>query len=61
MYIAIISSTQELPDLEKLYKFDPSIPIIFFNLRLDVLVRNAKNLLSNLMFFLLLGFLLSEC
>ena len=41
MYIAIISSTQELPDLEKLHKFDPSIPIIFFNLRLDVLVRSA--------------------
>jgi hypothetical protein len=37
MYIAIITSTQELPDLEKLHAFDPSIPIIFFNLRLDVL------------------------
>lgn len=38
MYVAIISSTQELPDLEKLYNYDPSIPIVFFNLRLDVLV-----------------------
>ena len=41
MYIAVISSTQELPDLEKLNQFDPSIPIIFFNLRLDVLVRQS--------------------
>jgi hypothetical protein len=37
MYIAVVSSTQELPDLEKLHNLDPSIPIVFFNLRLDVL------------------------
>eukprot|EP01038_Epipyxis_sp_PR26KG_P005490 gene5490-7601_t len=37
MYIAVVSSTQELPDLEKLHNIDPSIPIVFFNLRLDVL------------------------
>ena len=37
IYVALISSTQELPDLEKLHNLDTSIPIIFFNLRLDVL------------------------
>ena len=37
LYIALISSTQELPDLEKLHLLDPSIPIVFFNLRLDIL------------------------
>jgi hypothetical protein len=40
MYIALISSTQELPDLEKLHNLDPSIPLVFFNLRLDILVRD---------------------
>lgn len=37
MYVALVSSTQELPDLEKLQKLDPNVPIIFFNLRLDIL------------------------
>lgn len=37
MYIAVISSTQELPDLEKLHDMDPSIPLVLFNLRLDTL------------------------
>eukprot|EP00607_Mallomonas_marina_P005010 CAMPEP_0182425800 /NCGR_PEP_ID=MMETSP1167-20130531/12285_1 /TAXON_ID=2988 /ORGANISM="Mallomonas Sp, Strain CCMP3275" /LENGTH=307 /DNA_ID=CAMNT_0024606795 /DNA_START=224 /DNA_END=1147 /DNA_ORIENTATION=+ len=37
VYVAVVSSTQELPDLEKLHNLDPSIPIIFFNLRLDIL------------------------
>lgn len=37
MYIALVSSTQELTDLEKLHKINPKIPIIFFNLRLDFL------------------------
>lgn len=37
MYIAVVSSTQELPDLEKLHNQDPEIPIVFFNLRLDIL------------------------
>ena len=37
MYVAVVSSTQELPDLEKLHALDPSVPIVFFNLRLDVL------------------------
>lgn len=38
LYIILVSSTQELPDIEKLYKLDPSIPIILFNLKLDFLV-----------------------
>eukprot|EP01041_Mallomonas_annulata_P003916 gene3916-7810_t len=37
LYVAIISSTQELTDLEKLHLLDPTIPIVFFNLRLDIL------------------------
>mmetsp|Transcript_17374 Transcript_17374/g.29141 ORF Transcript_17374/g.29141 Transcript_17374/m.29141 type:complete len:360 (+) Transcript_17374:54-1133(+) len=37
LYIALVSSTQELPDLEKLHNLDPSVPIVFFNLRLDIL------------------------
>lgn len=37
MYVAVISSTQELPDLEKLHLLDPTVPIVFFNLRLDIL------------------------
>jgi hypothetical protein len=37
MYIALISSTQELPDLEKLHNLNKDIPIVFFNLRLDIL------------------------
>lgn len=39
LYVAVVSSTQELPDLKKLHEIDPSIPIVFFNLKLDVLVR----------------------
>lgn len=39
LYVALVSSTQELPDLEKLHLLNPSIPIVFFNLRLDILVQ----------------------
>lgn len=39
VYVAVVSSTQELPDLRKLHEIDPTIPIIFFNLKLDQLVR----------------------
>lgn len=38
LYVALISSTQELPDLQKLHKLNPNIPIVFFNLKLDFLV-----------------------
>ena len=37
MYVAVVSSTQELPQLEKLHDLDPSIPMVLFNLRLDIL------------------------
>lgn len=37
MYIALVSSTQELPDLEKLHLLNPDVPIVFFNLKLDIL------------------------
>eukprot|EP01031_Cornospumella_fuschlensis_P045094 gene45094-55163_t len=37
LYVAVVSSTQELKDLEKLHLLDTSIPIVFFNLRLDQL------------------------
>jgi hypothetical protein len=53
MYIALVSSTQELPDLEKLYLADPKIPIVFFNLRLDVLVMQLYDYLiymNNILF-----------
>ncbi|KAG5184958.1 hypothetical protein JKP88DRAFT_163085 [Tribonema minus] len=35
MYVAIIFSCQELPDLRKLHEADPEKPIVFFNLKLD--------------------------
>lgn len=37
LYVVVISSTQELPDIEKLHSLSPEVPIVFFNLRLDVL------------------------
>eukprot|EP01040_Poterioochromonas_malhamensis_P003922 gene3922-4196_t len=37
MYVALVSSTQELPDLERLHSLNPNIPIVFFNLGLDAL------------------------
>lgn len=40
VYIALVSSAQELTDLEKLHLLNPSIPLVFFNLKLDFLVRS---------------------
>ena len=39
MYVCIVSSAQELPDIEELYKQvqDNDIPIVLYNLKLDVL------------------------
>eukprot|EP01039_Chlorochromonas_danica_P007323 gene7323-8104_t len=37
LYVAVVSSAQELPDLAKIHALDPSIPMVFFNLRLDQL------------------------
>jgi hypothetical protein len=35
MYVSIVSSGQELPDLEALHEADPETPIVFFNLKLE--------------------------
>ena len=37
MYVALVSSTQELPDIERLHEMQPGVPIVFFNLGLDLL------------------------
>ena len=37
LYIVVVSSAQELPDIEKLHELDPDVPIILFNLKLDQL------------------------
>jgi len=37
MYIVIIASAQELPDVEELHELDPNAVICFYNLKLDVL------------------------
>lgn len=39
LYVAVVSSTQELTDLEKLHLINPDIPMVLFNLGLDTLVR----------------------
>lgn len=53
VYVALVSSTQELTDLEKLHNLDPSIPIIFFNLKLDFLVIIVLNILLSFYYILL--------
>lgn len=37
MYIVIIASAQELPDVEELHELNPDAVIVFYNLKLDVL------------------------
>jgi hypothetical protein len=37
LYVFLVSSAQELPDIEQLHKLNPDIPIVFYNLKLDVL------------------------
>jgi hypothetical protein len=37
MYIILVASTQELPDVEELHRVDPDKIICFYNLKLDVL------------------------
>ena len=37
MYICIVASAQELPDIEELSQLEPDKPIVFFNMKLDVL------------------------
>eukprot|EP00957_Ditylum_brightwellii_P015008 1131201-Ditylum_brightwellii.AAC.1 len=37
MYVCIVASAQELPDIEELSLLEPEKPIVFYNLKLDVL------------------------
>ena len=37
MYVVIVASAQELPDVEELSELDPDKVIVFYNLKLDVL------------------------
>jgi len=37
MYVIIVASAQELPDVEELNELDPGKTIVFYNLKLDVL------------------------
>lgn len=37
IYVALVFSAQELPDLQELTKIAPEAKIVFFNLRLDTL------------------------
>lgn len=37
IYVALVFSCQELPDLKELHKIKPDAKIVFFNLRLDTL------------------------
>jgi len=37
MYVVLVASAQELPDVEALHSQVPDVPIVFYNLKLDVL------------------------
>jgi len=37
MYVCIVASAQELPDIEELHGLDPDATIVFYNLKLDIL------------------------
>jgi hypothetical protein len=37
VYVCIVASAQELPDIEELSKLDPDATIVFYNLKLDIL------------------------
>lgn len=37
MYICVIASAQELPDIEELHSIDPQKPIVCYNMKLDIL------------------------
>jgi hypothetical protein len=37
LYLVVVSSAQELPDIEKLHELAPNVPIVLFNLKLDQL------------------------
>ena len=42
MYICIVASAQELPDIEELSKLDPDTPIVFYNMKLDDIHRQQR-------------------
>lgn len=42
LYISVISSGQELPDLEALHEADPEKPMIFFNLNLETVRSRCR-------------------
>ena len=37
MYVILVASAQELPDVEALHDQSPDVPIVFYNLKLDIL------------------------
>jgi hypothetical protein len=37
LYVILVASAQELPDIEQLHKLNTDIPIVFYNLKLDIL------------------------
>jgi hypothetical protein len=37
VYVCLVASAQELPDIEELHALDPDATIIFYNLKLDIL------------------------
>lgn len=43
MYICLVASCQELPDIEELHLSDPDKTIVFYNLKLDVLRGDLGN------------------
>jgi hypothetical protein len=43
MYICLVASAQELPDIEELHKCDPDKTIVFYNLKLDILRGDLGN------------------
>lgn len=43
MYVVIVASAQELPDVEELHEIDPEAVIVMFNLKLDTLRGDLGN------------------
>merc|ERR1712157_378210 len=43
MYVIIVASAQELPDVEELHELDPEAVIVMFNLKLDTLRGDLGN------------------
>lgn len=43
MYVIIVASAQELPDIEELHELDPNAVIVMFNMKLDTLRGDLGN------------------